>query len=150
MVATTGLVVVLLLIGSLVSTLLIARESLRADRAYHRADKNFRTVREAVDRFGSQLAQRLADIPGTEKVRRELLHDTLRYYQDFIDQAQGDPSLRADIALAYSQIATITDKIGSNDEAIVAHQTALRQWEQLVAEQPESVDDAAQVGAGRK
>ena len=60
-------------VGCAASALLIARQTIKADRNSARAQKNFRAARDAVDRFGTQLAQRLADVPGAAQVRRELL-----------------------------------------------------------------------------
>ncbi len=106
--------------GGALSTLLIARASIQADRNYQRAETNFRAARDVVDQFGSRLAERLADIPGASHVRRELLTETIQYYRDFIDQAQDDPTLRADLALTYSKIATLLGQSGSTSAAIEA------------------------------
>ncbi len=124
----------LTVLGSIITTLLVARERSEAERNYRRAEKNFQSARRAVDRFGSHFAQRLAGIPGAEEVRRDVLRETLAYYQDFIDQARDDPALRADLALAHSKIADVTEQLGSNDDAIEAHRAALRIWRQLVAD----------------
>ena len=122
--------------GGALSTLLIARASIQADRNYQRAETNFRAARDVVDQFGSRLAERLADIPGASHVRRELLTETIQYYRDFVDQAQDDPTLRADLALTYSKIATLLGESGSTSAAIEAHQTARSMYARLVADEP--------------
>ncbi len=127
------------LLGMATGTLLIAREKIKTEENYQLAEKRFREARGAVDRFGAQLAERLADVPGAEQVRTELLRDTLRYYQDFVQQARDDPALRADLAMTYSKIGTLTDEIGSTKEAIAAHESARELFAQLVAEEPHVV-----------
>ena len=132
-VAAVGLVAVL---GMAASTLLITREKLKTEHNFQRAEKYFRGARDAVDRFGVQLAERLAGVPGADQVRRGLLQDTLQYYRDFVEEARDDPSLRADLALTYSKIGTLADQIGSSEEAIDAHENALQLFEQLAADEP--------------
>jgi serine/threonine protein kinase/tetratricopeptide (TPR) repeat protein len=136
-------------LGMAVSTLLIAREKVKADLSFQRAERNFREAREAVDRFGTRLAETLADVPGAAQVRRELLEDTLRYYRDFAVQARHDPSLRADLATTYSKIGTLNGELGSSDGAIEAHRNALRLSEQLAAEHPRQSDYRARVAVCR-
>ena len=109
------------MIGSTVSALLIHREKTETLRNYQRAERHFREAQDVVDRFGTRLAERLADVPGAAHVRRELLDETLAYYERFVEQAAGDPALCADLALTYAKIGTVTDQVGSSDEAIAAH-----------------------------
>jgi serine/threonine protein kinase/Tfp pilus assembly protein PilF len=136
-------------LGMAVSTLLIAREKNRAEQNFQRAEQHFREAREAVDRFGVRLAETLADVPGAAQVRRDLLQETLRYYQNFAQQARHDPELRADLALTYSKIGTLSGELGKTDEALAAHHNALRLCEQLAAERPERVDDRARAAVCR-
>lgn len=130
----------LVAVGLAVSTFLIGREKAHAERNFQRAAANFRHARDAVDRFGAQLAERLAEIPGAEHVRRELLQETLDYYREFAAQTGTDPALRADLALTYTKMGTITDRIGSTDEAIAAYKNAQGILEELVAEAPSAAD----------
>lgn len=120
-------------LGFAASTILIAREKLNSDRNFVRAEQNFRDAHAAVDRFGAQFAERLADVPGASGVRHEMLRETLAYYKRFAEQAVEDPSLQADLALTYSKIGTLADEIGSIDEAIAAHEKGLALFEKLAA-----------------
>jgi serine/threonine protein kinase/Flp pilus assembly protein TadD len=138
-VATAAGVCLLALIGMAVSTLLIAREKLHSEQNFARAEKHFREAQEAVDCLGARLAERLAEVPGAEQVRKDLLRETLRYYSNFVAQAKDNPSLRADLAMTYSKIGTLTAEIGSLDEAIHAHQSAIRLFQQLAADNPGNV-----------
>lgn len=130
----------LVAVGLAASTFLIGREKTRAERNFQRAAANFRHARDTVDHFGAQLAERLAEIPGADHVRRELLQDTLNYYREFVAQAGTDPALRADLALTYTKMGTITDRIGSTDEAIAAYKSAQGILEELVAQTPSSAE----------
>lgn len=122
-IAAGGLLAVL---GLAVSTFFIAREKSRAEQNYARAEANFRQARRAVDHFGAQLAERLADIPGAEQVRRELLQETLGYYHEFVTLADQDPALQADLAMTYTKIGTIAGEIGAPADAVSAYRDAER------------------------
>jgi hypothetical protein len=140
MVAATAVAGLLALLGMFASTLLINREKNRAERNYALSQQHFREAQGAVDRLGFVLAERLADVPGAEQVRRGLLQDTLRYYGNFVNEARQNPALRVDLAATYSKIGTLAGEIGSNDEAIAAHENAIQLFRQLAADQPREAD----------
>jgi serine/threonine protein kinase/tetratricopeptide (TPR) repeat protein len=125
--AAVSLVVIL---GLGTSAVLVNRARANAQRDFERAERHFRDATEAVDRFGSQLAERLADVPGAQQVRRELLGQTLAYYERFVSQAAEDPGLRADLATTYGKIGALYDQMGSTEEAIRAHRQAIALWQQ--------------------
>ncbi len=138
------------MLGMAASTLLIAREKVKADRNYALAEKNFRQAWDAVDKLGKQLAQQLAEVPGAAQVRGKLLGDTLQYYADFAEQAKqnpelrDDPTLRADLALTYGKIGEFNAEIGSNEKAIgkaiTAQENAIRLFRELAAGDPRKSD----------
>jgi eukaryotic-like serine/threonine-protein kinase len=138
--AVAAAVCLFAMLGMTVSTLLIAREKARTEQNYALAEENFRQAREAVDRLGKRVAEQLSEVPGAAQVRGELLRETLRYYASFADQAKQNPALRADLALTYSKIGVLNTAIGSNDEAIEAHQNAIRLFEELAAGNPHEPD----------
>ena len=135
-VAAAAAVALVAVLGMGVSTMLIAREKLKTEQNYERAERHFREAQDAVDCFGVRLAERLAEVPGADQVRKELLRETLRYYTSFVEQAKDDPALRADLALTYSKIGTLTGEIGSTEQAVEAHENAIRLFEQLAASNP--------------
>jgi hypothetical protein len=88
-VATAAAVCLLALIGMAVSTLLIAREKSRSEQNYARAEKHFREAQEAVDCLGARLAERLAEVPGAEQVRKDLLRETPPLLRQLRRSGQG-------------------------------------------------------------
>ena len=127
-------------LGFALSTFLIAREKANTEHNFLRAEKHLSRAHDAVDRFGTQLAERLLAVPGAGQVRRELLLDTLGYYQEFVAEAANDPTLQDDLALIYSKIGTLTDQIGSAEEAIHAHEKALGLFRKLVKAEPHNME----------
>lgn len=136
--ATLAAVCLLAVTGLAASTFFISREKSRAEQNLAVAEANFRQARGAVDQFGARLAERLADIPGAEHVRRELLEDTLAYYRGFIEQAGKDPQLRADLAMTYTKVGSIAGEIGSTAEAIAAYRNAEAIFVKLAGGGPEA------------
>ena len=122
------------------ASVLVMRESREAENNLLRAEKNFLAAREVVDCFGAGLAERLTDVPGAESIRQDLLAETITYYRDFVEQAESDPELRVDLALAYSKLGTLLENRGSLDEALKAHDRACSLWARLAADSPGSRD----------
>ncbi|MCL4204324.1 MAG: tetratricopeptide repeat protein [Pirellulaceae bacterium] len=139
-VASVAAACLIAVLGLGVSTLMIGREKHRAELNFERAELNYRHARGIVDRFGARLAERLVEIPGAEQIRRELLQDTLQYYQDLAAQARDDPALRVDLATTYGKMGAIIENIGSTEEAIAAYESARELWDQLAAEAPRESD----------
>ncbi len=150
LVAATAVALVVVLVGSLAATLLIASEHAKtkaalaqAETNFHQAEENleraethFRQLREVVDRFGVYHAERLEDLPGAEPLRRELLLDTLSYYREFIRYAGDDPSLQSDLAVTYSKAAGVSEQIGDQAAALAAYCQAVEAFTQLAAAHP--------------
>lgn len=131
-IASAGLCLVAAL-GLATSTVLIARERNRAEKSARSVEYYFRNAQEAVGHLGLAVGERLDDVPGAASVRRDLLLSALQYYQRFAEEAENDPSLRADLALTHSKIGSLAEEAGSTGDAIAAHQNALRLLQQLDA-----------------
>lgn len=139
-------VVCLLAAGGLaMSTVLITRQYLRAEQNGRSAERFFKNAQDAVERLGLQINERLADVPGAGQVRQDLLASTVQYYEDFVEEAKNDPSLRLDLALTYGKIATLTEAIGSTEQAIAAYTRALSMCEQLVNDDPGNAEYRSQL-----
>jgi serine/threonine-protein kinase len=102
--------------------------------AREQAEANFRLAQDAVDQY----ANRVKDNPllrerGMQPLRDELLRTALTFYQRLVRERGDDPALRADLADAYHRVATVTQAIGSQDEAAAAGDQAVVTLEHLAA-----------------
>ncbi len=138
--AVTVFVLLLAMIGLLISNLMISRQKQIAEENIIKQEKYFQQAHEAVEQFGLRMAEQLADVPGAEPLRKDILQEALEYYQEFAVQAQHDPRLVSDLALTYSKIGTLSDKLGSADEAIRSLQSAQLLFERLRKQAPDSLE----------
>jgi serine/threonine protein kinase len=131
-----GLILILALVAGVTGTttgLILAR------RERDRAEDSFRQARQAVNQFFTRVSEeRLLNQPGLHPLRKALLRDAQRFYENFLNQRSGDPALRAELAAARVRVAKITGLIGSPLEAAAQFQQAIAQWDNLVAAQPDN------------
>jgi serine/threonine protein kinase/tetratricopeptide (TPR) repeat protein len=153
-VATAAGMLVVAMVGLVASLIVVAGWKAAAEQAFAqseanhrqavanlvRAQQNLRQARTVLDRLGTRLAEQLAAIPGAEGVRRQLLEDSIGFYRQLADQSADDPSLFADLALAYSKIGGLTEKIGDRQRALEAHTSARKLLEELVAREPANTE----------
>ena len=112
-----------------------------ARRERDRAEESSRQARRAVDQFFTRVSEeRLLNQPGLHPLRKALLQDAQRFYEEFLDQHGGDPTLRAELASALARAAKITGEIGSPAQAVPRLQQAVALWKDLVAAQPGNPD----------
>jgi predicted Ser/Thr protein kinase len=148
-----GLVLMALVVaGSLLSTLLVRREQERtrveqrnAEEAYRRerqraeeAEARFRLARRCVDEMFRISQEELADRPGLQGPRKQMLRSVLAYYQEFLEQS-GEDAARADLLDAKQRV-----------EKILADLAVLRAASQLyLLCQPAVLDDLG-LGGGQR
>jgi serine/threonine protein kinase len=131
----------LLLLGSLsVGMLLLSRQKDRTEQAlwtasenFNRAEANLQQARQVVDLFCTRVAGQLADAPGFQPLRRELLNEALSYYQSFIDQAAGDATVQAELARAFFRVGEINEQLSEEAKALEAYREAENRFTQLAA-----------------
>jgi len=110
---------------------------IRARRERDRAENSFRQARQAVDQFFTHVSEeRLLNQPGLHPLRKALLQDAQQFYKEFLNQRDGDPTLRAELANAHAHVAKITSLTGSTSQAVLQYQQAVALRERLVASQP--------------
>jgi serine/threonine-protein kinase len=113
----------------------------RAEAERQRADRNFRKARQAVDDLFTAVSQnKLINEPGMEPLRKELLEKAQKYYDEFAQEAAGDPAVRGELASANYRVARITDLIGNPEVAWTKYQTAAAQFEGVLADDPDNVE----------
>ncbi|QDU88197.1 Serine/threonine-protein kinase PrkC [Pirellulimonas nuda] len=119
MVAVAAAALVLVAAVSIIAGLALAREGRRTAAALDQAEANlaraethYRQAREVVDRLGSGLADRLAELPAAAPLRQSVLADTLRYYREFIEQAKGDAMLRRELVETQLKAGVVAYRLG--------------------------------------
>ncbi|MBN2474358.1 MAG: serine/threonine protein kinase [Pirellulales bacterium] len=119
------------LVGLIVSTLMIATEQAKTERALvqsendrKRAEEHFDQALEVVDHLGLLYAQQLGKIPGAEPLRRQLLGETLDYYEGFITLVGDEAGLRDRVALTELKAGRINELLGDTEAALAAYQRA--------------------------
>ena len=133
-------VLLVAVVGQFANMLLLAKQKAETERALAAAQTNLDHAHAVLDRFGTRLVDQLNAIPGAEGVRYQLLEDSLGLYQQFEAQAVGDSSLETDLALAYSKMGSLSEKLGKHDEALQKHLAARDLWAKRVAEEPANAE----------
>ena len=72
------------------------------------------------------------DAPAVQAVRRELLEAALPYYEEFLRERDGDPTLRAELADAHFHIAEIAAVTGPRSKAQESYGRAQALYEDLL------------------
>ncbi|MGO9108732.1 MAG: protein kinase domain-containing protein, partial [Thermoguttaceae bacterium] len=145
-VAVASLIGLLALLGLTASNLLIAREQHRTAQNFALAEQRFHDAQDTVEHFGMCVWEQLANVPGTAQIRQDLLRRTLGYYRGFVEQANDNPALRADLALTYRRIGKLSAEIGSSADAIDADRQAIQLFQELAAANPRDTDYRRQLG----
>ncbi len=122
---TALLVVTAGLIGTLFHVSVLSIETKRTEQAVRTADEMFRHARAAVDSLGARVASQLTAIPNAQAIRREILNQTLAYYEEFVKKAEQDASLATDVAETKLQIARLVKLFGNFDDSVAAYQVAI-------------------------
>ena len=97
---------------------------------------SFRTCRRgAVDQFYTRFyEQGVLNVPGLEKVRRDVLGEMIRYYKDFLDQHRNDPALRRELAETCQRIGNLTKDLGNKVDALAVLREAVQYFDRLPAD----------------
>jgi serine/threonine protein kinase/Tfp pilus assembly protein PilF len=131
LVASAALALVLVLACALASEVLVwqaqseTRQALRlASENHERAEANLEDARQAVDELFTGVAGDLAEVPGSENVRRKMLDQALAYYQKFIAQAATNAEVCLETAAAYYRCGQISEQLGDDNAASTAYEAA--------------------------
>jgi tetratricopeptide (TPR) repeat protein len=104
-----------------------------------RAEAHFAKAQEAVNRLLTRVGeQRLADVPGMDQLRGELLQDALQFYEGFLrEQDSPTPAVRHETALAHIRVGLIRQLLGQRDTARQHNAEARRMLQSLADEHPD-------------
>jgi serine/threonine protein kinase len=142
-VVSAAMLLTLAFIGSVAFSVIIGIEHRitlgalkQKDVALKDAKESFRQARDAVDFITRISEDRLGENVDPQRVRREILQVSLKYYQSFIEQHGDDPSLQAELAASYAKVANLLSDLGADRDALGASENARRMYEKLISEHP--------------
>ncbi|HWE95284.1 MAG TPA: serine/threonine-protein kinase [Tepidisphaeraceae bacterium] len=121
---------VIIAVGLLVSTLMIAAAQRNTAAAYQaeqhkateaniqraRAEKGYKQARDELDFVTRVAAEEMGNKPEFNQVRRELLEAALVYYQSFLEERKDDPTIGADLVAARSKVSSLLNELSATDE----------------------------------
>ncbi|MGA7852097.1 MAG: serine/threonine-protein kinase [Candidatus Acidiferrales bacterium] len=125
---------VLLVIGSLSTGLYIANRERKA------AEQRFDQVRQLANKFIA-LDNDIRGLPGSTKVRMQIVSDSLQYLTSLGGDVRGDPDLALEIAFAYVRVAHVqgdptSPNLGQFAEAKVSLDKAQQFVDPVLAQDP--------------
>jgi len=120
-----------------------------ADGERRRAEVNYRTAREAVDRLFTGVAEDLRDQPHMEQIRRKLLQDALRFYRGFLNDRADSSELKFETATAYHRVAEIFAALGDWNGCLTNERSADQLLEGLLRSSPAKLEFRLQQARGR-
>jgi serine/threonine protein kinase/tetratricopeptide (TPR) repeat protein len=104
-----------------------------------RAEANFAKALAVVDDYLTKVSEsQLLKTPGMQPLRRELLASALKFYDGFLKERAGDPTIRAELASAYYRVGRVQFDLGAYKEGNQAIKQAVTLLEQLVKESPKN------------
>ena len=108
-----------------------------ARRDRDRAQRSFYQSLKTVNQFFMQVTEeRLLTQSGVDPLRKALLEETGRSYEDLLAGRGGDRSLQPELAAARTNLAQISSEIGSTTKAVTDFELAVTLWDDLVAAEP--------------
>lgn len=139
-----AVVVALLVAAAAISAWQAVRATLAEQQAVDERDRakaSFRMAREAVDRFFTQVSENpeLKD-HAMEKFRKELLQNAKEFYERFIREQLGVPSVRHDLGLAHYRLAKIQEVLSDFAAAQTLSEKAIEILRELTRAHPEVAD----------
>ena len=104
----------------------------KAKDNFLKADENLKLALDAVNQMLTEVGQeQLANLPGMEEVRRDLLDQAAVFYQNLAQKKTLDPKLTLKGAEAYLRVGDIQKTLGDNARAEAAYKSAAEVLTQL-------------------
>jgi len=132
----------LALVGGILAT---AQQARVAGRERERAEKRFEQVRKLANNVVFKYHDEIAALPGATAAREMLVKDATEYLDILSRDAQDNPSLARELALAYLKIGNVQGEaysanVGDSGGALVSYRKSLAILERLAAENPGRVE----------
>ncbi len=125
-----------LVAGLSVATALISQRSTERDLATRRATHHLHQAHAVVDRFGGLMADQLAELPGGDALRRDLLLEAQQYYSDFLRYATNDADLKDELAKVHYRLGVVQSRLAQTKQAEGSYRTAISIFESLIPVTP--------------
>jgi serine/threonine-protein kinase len=136
LIASTAAFLLLALTAATVGYVKTSAALATARAALEQSETSYRKHREAVDHFFTHVSEGvLGDQPGMQPLRKELLADTLRFYEGFLEERAGDPTVRDELGRARFRVGCITEEIDSPEAALAHYEQARQIQEELAADE---------------
>lgn len=100
------------------------QERAEAEAARAVAAANLLKARSAVSEL-VDVATKLAEVPETDAIRRELVDSALAYYKDFLLANRDNPKMRADVASTYFHVAMLQQELGQWHDSLASLEQSL-------------------------
>jgi serine/threonine protein kinase/tetratricopeptide (TPR) repeat protein len=107
----------------------------KAFAAFRQSEANFKSAREAVDSLLVRVGtSKLEKFPKAERLRRDLLEQSLEFYNRFLHLHGDDPAVRREAGWAYQRVGRIRNDLGDRKAAISAYQKSAELFDGLARE----------------
>ncbi|MCA9232437.1 MAG: protein kinase [Planctomycetales bacterium] len=115
------------------AVVLLTLTNARIRKASEAKDAALSTAHQAVDQMLTRIAdEQLLNVPMAEPLREALLKDALRFYEEFVDRADSDPTVRFELAKVLHSVSNIQRELGRNDDARNSQEKSLILFQRLV------------------
>jgi serine/threonine-protein kinase len=120
-----------------IGTVLLGKANARIEAQKQLADANFKRARRAVDEFFTRVSEStLLEQPGLQPLRRQLLQDARKYYQEFSSQRADDPEILEELAATHFRLAMVDQALGHVEDAAAAYRHSDDLTAKLVGRNP--------------
>lgn len=133
-------VLVVMVAGLAAALTVVSRDRAKISTLLHQSQADLQQSREMLDRFGSRLSEQLATVPGAERIRLQLLEESIGYYRQLAKRASNHPALATDCALAYLKLGELTATTGDKQESLGFHQQAQSTLKELLAKDSKNLE----------
>jgi len=138
-VLAAAMILLVLIVGIIVTT----REARIARAEKARALRRFNDVRQLANSFLFEFHDAIKDLPGATPARKLVVRKALQYLDGLAKEADGDPSLQAELAEAYLRVGDVqgnpyTANIGDRPGALESYRRALAIAQKLRDDSPKS------------
>ncbi|HWS87886.1 MAG TPA: serine/threonine-protein kinase [Pyrinomonadaceae bacterium] len=141
-----GVVAASLIFVALIAGILgTAYQARVAQRERGRAEKRFEQVRKLANNVVFKYHDAIASLPGATATREMLVKDATEYLDNLSQDAQDNPALAQELALAYLKIGNVQGEayqanVGDTAGALASYRKSLAILERLAAERPGRVE----------